>query len=48
MTQWTSDHRGSVIVDGAGHWVQQQHPDDVNAALLRSLEGLRLGTGGPG
>ena len=23
-----------VVVDGAGHWVQQQRPDEVNAALL--------------
>ena len=25
-----------VVVDGAGHWVQQQRPDEVNAALLSS------------
>jgi pimeloyl-ACP methyl ester carboxylesterase len=28
------DHRGTVIVDGAGHWVQQEKPDEVNAALI--------------
>ena len=28
------DHRGTVLVDGAGHWVQQERPDEVNAALL--------------
>jgi pimeloyl-ACP methyl ester carboxylesterase len=36
------DHRGDVIVDGAGHWVQQQAPDAVNAALLDFLDGLDL------
>ena len=37
-----TDHRGDVIVDGAGHWVQQQAPDAVNAALLDFLDGLDL------
>jgi pimeloyl-ACP methyl ester carboxylesterase len=23
-----------VIIEGAGHWVQQERPDEVNAALL--------------
>lgn len=32
------DHRGDVLVDDAGHWVQQEKADDVNAALLRFLE----------
>jgi pimeloyl-ACP methyl ester carboxylesterase len=32
-----ADHRGNVIVDGAGHWVQQEKPDEVNAALLGFL-----------
>ncbi len=27
------DFRGTTIVDGSGHWVQQEKPDDVNAAL---------------
>lgn len=31
------DHRGTVLVDGAGHWVQQERPDEVNAALLPFL-----------
>jgi pimeloyl-ACP methyl ester carboxylesterase len=29
-----TDHRGTVLVEGAGHWVQQQSPDAVNAALV--------------
>lgn len=28
-----TDFRGSTIVEGAGHWVQQEAPDQVNAAL---------------
>lgn len=31
--------RGEVMVEGAGHWVQQEAPDAVNAALLGFLEG---------
>jgi pimeloyl-ACP methyl ester carboxylesterase len=34
------DHRGTVIIEGAGHWVQQEKPDEVNAALLEFLKGL--------
>jgi pimeloyl-ACP methyl ester carboxylesterase len=34
------DHRGTVLVDDAGHWVQQQAPDEVNAALLGFIAGL--------
>ena len=34
------DHRGTIIIDGAGHWVQQEKPDEVNAALLTFLKGL--------
>ncbi len=37
---WLTDHRGDVIVPGAGHWVQQERPGDVNAALLGFLNGL--------
>jgi pimeloyl-ACP methyl ester carboxylesterase len=42
MDGWLLDHRGSHIVDGAGHWVQQEKPDAVNAALLAFLAGLDL------
>jgi pimeloyl-ACP methyl ester carboxylesterase len=30
-----TDHRGTVLVDGAGHWVQQEKPEEVNATLVR-------------
>jgi pimeloyl-ACP methyl ester carboxylesterase len=29
-----------VLIDGAGHWLQQERPDEVNAKLLEFLEGL--------
>jgi pimeloyl-ACP methyl ester carboxylesterase len=31
------DYRGSVLVDGAGHWTQQERPAEFNAALLELL-----------
>jgi pimeloyl-ACP methyl ester carboxylesterase len=35
-----SDHRGNVIVDDAGHWVQQEKPAEVNAALLSFIDSV--------
>ena len=43
MDGWLEDHRGTTVVDGAGHWVQQEAPEEVNAALLTFLAGLDLG-----
>jgi pimeloyl-ACP methyl ester carboxylesterase len=40
---WLADDRGTVIVEGAGHWVQQERPNEVNAALLDFLGGLTPG-----
>lgn len=40
MDGLVTDLRGTVIVDGAGHWVQQQAPADVNAALTDFLSHL--------
>ncbi len=37
MEGWVTDLREVVIVEDAGHWVQQERPDEVNAALLRFL-----------
>jgi pimeloyl-ACP methyl ester carboxylesterase len=34
MDGWVTDLRANVLVAGAGHWVQQERPDEVNAALL--------------
>ena len=29
-----------VMIDGAGHWLQQERPDVVNATLLEFLKGV--------
>lgn len=42
MDGWVTDLRGTIVVDGAGHWVQQEAPDEVNRALLEFLGGLDL------
>ena len=34
-TQW----RGTHLVDGAGHWVQQEQPEEVSRLLLRFVDG---------
>jgi pimeloyl-ACP methyl ester carboxylesterase len=36
-----TDFRGATLVDGAGHWVHQEAPDAVNAALDAFLGSLR-------
>jgi pimeloyl-ACP methyl ester carboxylesterase len=30
-----------VMIDGAGHWLQQERPDEVNSALLEFLKGVK-------
>lgn len=40
MAGWVEDLRAEVVVADAGHWVQQQAPQAVNAALLEFLAGL--------
>ena len=30
--------RGKLIIDGAGHWIQQERPAEVNAALIAFLK----------
>jgi len=35
-----TDFRGSTIIDGVGHWVQQEAPAETNAALETFLRGL--------
>jgi pimeloyl-ACP methyl ester carboxylesterase len=40
MRGWVTDLRAEIVVPGAGHWVQQQEPEAVNAALLDFLAGL--------
>ena len=40
MEQTLSDLRHCEIIDGAGHWIQQERAAEVNAAMLTFLEGL--------
>ncbi|MEE6164163.1 MULTISPECIES: alpha/beta fold hydrolase [unclassified Mycolicibacterium] len=35
----TGDYR-EVLIEGAGHWLQQERPDEINAVLLEFLSGL--------
>jgi pimeloyl-ACP methyl ester carboxylesterase len=34
MDGWVTDLRVNAVIEGAGHWVQQQSPDQVNELLL--------------
>ncbi len=43
MDDWVLDLRGKVIVPGAGHWIQQERPEEVNAAMLRFLKEIGYG-----
>jgi pimeloyl-ACP methyl ester carboxylesterase len=36
----TPNYKGKVIIPGAGHWTQQEKPDEFNAALLAFLRSL--------
>ncbi len=37
MADVLPDFRGATVIDGAGHWVQQEKPAETNAALLSFL-----------
>ncbi len=41
---WLADFRGNTIVEGAGHWVQQEDPGPVNDALLEFLADIETGS----
>ena len=34
------DHRGTTLIEGAGHWTQQEAPAGVQPALLAALADL--------
>ena len=40
MDPWYTDLRGKVLIPGAGHWIQQERPQEVNEALLGFVSGL--------
>jgi pimeloyl-ACP methyl ester carboxylesterase len=43
MDGWVKDLRVSTLIDGAGHWVQQEQPEETNNALLSFLGTLAIG-----
>jgi pimeloyl-ACP methyl ester carboxylesterase len=40
MPSFVPDLRGTVLVEGAGHWNQQEKPEETNRALLEFLASL--------
>jgi len=34
MTDVVPNLRRKLLIEGAGHWIQQERPDEVNAALI--------------
>ena len=36
-TKATADYRGTHLIDGAGHWVQQEQPEEVVNLVLEFL-----------
>jgi pimeloyl-ACP methyl ester carboxylesterase len=43
MKGWVTNLVEVVTIDGAGHWVQQQSPEEVNEALVRFLRTIDFG-----
>jgi len=41
LGSFCNDLRGKVLIEGAGHWNQQEAPEETNAALLSFLAGLK-------
>jgi pimeloyl-ACP methyl ester carboxylesterase len=42
MDEWVTDLRVNAVIEGAGHWVQQQAPDQVNELLLGWLADVQV------
>jgi pimeloyl-ACP methyl ester carboxylesterase len=40
MEKTTPDLRNKVLLPGAGHWIQQERPREVNELLVTFLSGL--------
>jgi pimeloyl-ACP methyl ester carboxylesterase len=40
MKRWVDDLRVCELIDGAGHWIQQERPAQVTALLLEFLSSL--------
>ncbi|QTN19822.1 alpha/beta hydrolase [Brevundimonas sp. AJA228-03] len=40
LKDWLTDLRSQTVLPGAGHWLQQERPEEVNAALIGFLKSL--------
>lgn len=40
LKDWLTDLRSQTVLEGAGHWLQQERPDAVNTALIGFLRDL--------
>ena len=40
LKDWLTDLRSQIVLPGAGHWLQQERPDEVNAALIGFLRDI--------
>jgi pimeloyl-ACP methyl ester carboxylesterase len=40
LKDWATDLRLQSVVPGAGHWIQQERPEEVNRLLLDFLRDL--------
>ena len=40
LKDWLTDLRSQTVLPGAGHWLQQERPDEINAALIGFLRAL--------
>jgi pimeloyl-ACP methyl ester carboxylesterase len=40
MSEYVPDLRANLWIEGAGHRLQQERPNEVNAALIAFLRGL--------
>ncbi len=41
LKDWLTDLRSQTVLPGAGHWLQQERPVEVNAALIQFLDDAR-------
>ena len=41
MATTLPDFRGITSIEGAGHWIQQERPQETNEALVEFLSSLR-------
>jgi pimeloyl-ACP methyl ester carboxylesterase len=41
MSEICTQHRGSHLIEAAGHWVQQERAEEVNALLAEFLSAAK-------